>query len=129
MSRVIAKEKPAFVGDFRKLGLDVRVVNALVAQGISTLEDLAQFTDRDFAGLRGVGPGTCKILRDYLRKADQPHDQTPAISLVLPADVLTAIDHWCLAQQGSVPSRTDAIHSLVKIGLATLKTPSSSSET
>ena len=121
MSRVQAKKKNSeVVGDFRKLRLDPRVVNALAAQGIFALEDLTRFTDRDFAKLPGIGPGTCKILRDYLRKADQPH-QTPAISLVLPAEMLKAIDRWCLAHPNLVPSRTDAIHTLVEVGLTTLK--------
>ncbi len=73
--------------DFRKLGLDVRVVNALAAQGIVALEDLTHITARELASFRGIGPSTHKLLQDYLKK-ERPE---PAIPLVLPAEFLRAI--------------------------------------
>ena len=102
---------------FRKLGLDVRVVNALAAQGIVALEDLVHITPRELASFRGIGPSTRKLLQDYLKK-EKPE---PAIPLVLPAEFLRAIDDWRLTHDDAAPSRTDAIRSLVEIGLATLK--------
>jgi hypothetical protein len=108
--RVEAKQQRSeFKGDFRKLGLDVRVVNALATHGILALEDLAHFTDRELGSLRGIGPGTRNILQDYLKKEHQPgSDQSPAISLVLSAKFLRAIDDWCLAYGGATPNRGDS---------------------
>ena len=64
MSRVSANRKEfASKGDFRKLGLDGRAVNALAGHGIFGIEDLAQYTHSwEFASLPGVGAQTCKAL-------------------------------------------------------------------
>jgi hypothetical protein len=123
------KQYSEFKGDFRKLGLDIRVVNALAAQGIFALEDLAQYSERDLARLRGIGPGTRKILQDYLKKTNQsPTDQTPGIILMLPAEIIRSVDDWCLTHQGPIPSRTEAIHTLVEISLTAWKRSTFSSE-
>jgi uncharacterized protein YodC (DUF2158 family) len=77
-------------GDFRKLGLGLRATNALADQGIFGIEDLARYTDQEFAGLPGIGAETYKTVQHYLRKSVQPHDKQPEISLVPSAAVLTA---------------------------------------
>jgi DNA-directed RNA polymerase alpha subunit len=55
--------------DFRNMGMDIRVVNSLAAEGICTLADLAQLTESDLASIRGVGRDTRKMLRNYLKPA------------------------------------------------------------
>lgn len=40
--------------------------NALLAAGISTLEQVAKFSDKDLLALHGVGPKAVHILRDYI---------------------------------------------------------------
>jgi hypothetical protein len=107
--------------DFRKLGLDIRVVNALAAQGIFALEDLAPITESELASFRGIGPGTCKLLRDYLKKGSGQED---AISLALPPDFIKAIDAWCVAHNNCFTSRAETIRRLLEIGLQE-KPPSS----
>lgn len=109
---------PELKSDFRKLGLDPRVVNALAAQGIVTLHDLAHVTERQLATFRGIGPNTRRLLKDYLKK--ERADKT-GLSLVLPAEHLGAIDAWRLAHEGGALSRAEAIHRLVEIGLGTPK--------
>jgi hypothetical protein len=111
--------RPEAKSDFRKLGLDVRVVNALAAQGIVSLHDLAHVTERDLASFRGIGPSTRDFLKDYLKK----ERASEGISLVLPTEYLSAIDEWRLTHQGDAPTRAQAIHKLVEIGLAALKKP------
>lgn len=52
------------------MGLDIRITNALAVHGIFALQDLTRVTAGELASLRGVGPGTRKILSDYLKKED-----------------------------------------------------------
>jgi hypothetical protein len=105
--------------DFRKLGLDIRVVNALAAQGVVVLEDLAHITEREFASFRGIGPSTRKLLRDYLKKDNPPTPEGGSpISVAFPTEFLRAVDDWCLAQSERIVSRSDAIRRLVEMGLA-----------
>ncbi|HKD46271.1 MAG TPA: DNA-directed RNA polymerase subunit alpha C-terminal domain-containing protein [Rhizomicrobium sp.] len=102
--------------DFRKLGLDIRVVNALAAQGIFALADLAQITDREFASFRGVGPNTRKLLQDYLKKETPEAVHPDAISLNLPSEFVRIIDEWSVNER--VTSRSEAIRRLVEMALA-----------
>jgi hypothetical protein len=105
--------------DFRKLGLDGRVVNALAAQGIFALEDLAQLTARQLASFPGVGPSSAKRLGDYL--GGENPAQAGAIALTLsPASVKT-VDDWRRRKSGSIVSRAEAIQRLLEMGLATEK--------
>ena len=105
--------------DFRKLGLDIRVVNALAAQGVVALEDLTHITEREFASFRGIGPSTRKLLGDYLKKDDAPTPEPgSAVSVAFPTEFLRAVDDWCLAQTERIVSRSDAIRRLVEMGLA-----------
>jgi hypothetical protein len=106
-----------FRSDFRKLGLDIRVVNALAAQGITVLEDLAHISDREFATFPGIGPGTRKLLQDYLKKDGVP-PEGGAISVVFPLEFLRAVDEWCMAQTERMVTRSEAIRQLVEMGLA-----------
>jgi hypothetical protein len=112
------KATPAVRNDFRKLGLDIRVVNALAAQGVVALEDLAHLTDREFATFRGIGPSTRKLLQDYLKKEDAPAAEPAAVHVALPAEFLRAVDDWCLAQSERMVSRADAIRHLTEMALA-----------
>ena len=105
--------------DFRKLGLDIRVVNALAAQGVVVLEDLTHITEREFASFRGIGPSTRKLLQDYLKKDDAPAPEPGnPVSVAFPTEFLRAVDDWCLAQTERIVSRSDAIRRLVEMGLA-----------
>jgi hypothetical protein len=105
--------------DFRKLGLDIRVVNALATQGVVVLEDLTHITEREFASFRGIGPSTRKLLGDYLKKDDPPTPEPgSAVSVAFPTEFLRAVDNWCLAQTERIVSRSDAIRRLVEMGLA-----------
>jgi hypothetical protein len=105
--------------DFRKLGLDIRVVNALATQGVVALEDLTHITEREFASFRGIGPSTRKLLGDYLKKDDAPTPEGgSAVSVAFPTEFLRAVDDWCLAQTERIVSRSDAIRRLVEMGLA-----------
>lgn len=113
------KASPAEVrSDFRKLGLDIRVVNALAAQGVVSLEDLTHLTDREFASFRGIGPGTRKLLQDYLKKENHPASESPPIAVSFSAEFLRAVDEWCMAQSERIVSRAEAIRLLVEMGLA-----------
>lgn len=105
-------------GDFRKLGLDIRVVNALAAQGVVALEDLAHITEREFASFRGIGPNTHKQLKDYLKKENAPAEPGGHIHVALPPEFLRAVDDWCLAQTERIVSRADAIRLLAEMTLA-----------
>ena len=109
---------PEARGDFRKLGLDIRVVNALAAQGVVVLEDLTHITEREFASFRGIGPSTRKQLRDYLKKDDAPAPEGSPISVAFSTEFLRSVDDWCLAQTERIVSRSDAIRRLVEMGLA-----------
>jgi hypothetical protein len=109
--------------DFRKLGLDIRVVNALAAQGVFALTDLAHITDREFASFRGIGPSTRKLLQDYLKKENAPGHEHGAVSLLLPSDFVRMIDDWCLAQSERITSRSEAIRRLVEKALAAQENP------
>jgi hypothetical protein len=116
-----SKATPAELrSDFRKLGLDIRVVNALAAQGVTTLGDLAHLTDREFASFRGIGPNTRKLLQDYLKKESLPvSTPEPApVSVAFPLEFLRAVDDWCLEQTERMLSRSEAIRQLVARGLA-----------
>jgi uncharacterized protein YodC (DUF2158 family) len=91
VSRVSANRKGfASRGDFVKLGIDVRAINALADQGIFGIEDLVQYTDQEFAGLPGVGTETCKVLQRFLKKAVHLPDQSSAISLVAATEMFEA---------------------------------------
>lgn len=91
MSRVSANRKEfASKGDFRKLGLDGRAVNALAGHGIFGIEDLAQYTHREFASLPGVGAETCKALQHFLKKAVRPSEESSQISPSASTEVLEA---------------------------------------
>lgn len=106
-------------GDFRKLGLDIRVVNALAAQGVVVLEDLTHITEREFASFRGIGPSTRKLLGDYLKKDNAPGSEPGSpVSVAFSTEFLRAVDDWCLAQTERIVSRSDAIRRLVEMGLA-----------
>jgi hypothetical protein len=105
--------------DFRKLGLDIRVVNALAAQGVVALEDLTHITEREFASFRGIGPSTRKLLGDYLKKDNAPAlEGGGPVSVAFSTEFLRAVDDWCLAQTERIVSRSDAIRRLVEMGLA-----------
>jgi hypothetical protein len=105
--------------DFRKLGLDIRVVNALAAQGVVMLEDLTHITEREFASFRGIGPSTRKLLGDYLKKDNAPGSEPGSpVSVAFSTEFLRAVDDWCLAQTERIVSRSDAIRRLVEMGLA-----------
>lgn len=108
--------------DFRKFGLDPRVVNALAAQGIFVLEDLAPVTEKDLAHFRGIGPSTRKLLKDYLKK--EGADAEIAISLVLSPEVVKAVDAWCVANSKNITSRAETIRRLVEIALQGASTQS-----
>ena len=43
--------------------------NALAAQGISSLEQVARLSERELAALHGVGPKAVRILREALEAA------------------------------------------------------------
>jgi hypothetical protein len=115
----VKANSPEIRSDFRKLGLDIRVVNALAAQGVMALEDLTHITDREFASFRGIGPNTRKLLQDYLKKEHVAvAEPAGAIPVVFPLEFLRAVDDWCLAQTGRIASRSEAIRRLVEKGLA-----------
>lgn len=91
MSRVFANVKGfGSKGDFRKLGLDGRAVNALAGHGIFGIEDLAQYTHQGFASLPGVGAETCKALRHFLKKAVRASEESSQIPLLALTQVLEA---------------------------------------
>ena len=66
--------QPEPKSDFGKLGLDIRVVNALAAQGIFALEDLAPITESELAGFRGIGPGARKTVAGLSQEGVQPRE-------------------------------------------------------
>jgi hypothetical protein len=103
--------------DFRKLGLDHRIVNALARYGICNLWHLAEITDSELAKLQGIGPGTRKLLRDYLKREDMPGGDKDTISLMLSKELIRAIDDWCVAHSDSVTSRAETVRRLVVVAL------------
>ena len=40
---------------------------ALANAGIKTMEDLAQLTEKQFAGLHGIGPGSVKVIKEAMK--------------------------------------------------------------
>jgi len=112
---------PGINNDFRKLGLDIRVINALAAEGILALRDLSQVSERDLASIRGVGPGTSRLLKDYLRK-EHGSNGTVLVSVTLSAELLRAVDTWGPVRD-PLASRSDKIRRLLEMALAASESP------
>ncbi len=63
---ICARQEKPKDGFLSRLGSPAR--NALKAQGISTLAELAQYSEREILALHGVGPKAMPVLREALRE-------------------------------------------------------------
>lgn len=63
---VCDKENKPKIGFLSKLSSPAR--NALVHEGIDTLEELAKFTEKEILKLHGIGPASLPILRSSLNE-------------------------------------------------------------
>jgi hypothetical protein len=103
--------------EFRPLALGARVINALVAGGILSINDLYTLSVGEIEQVPGIGPKTVEALKAYLRGQRFPMDRSAHLmSIKFPESALAAIDQWALQQKGVV-SRAEAIRRLVELGL------------
>lgn len=104
--------------DLLRLKLNIRAINALIAGGVYSVNDLHALNESQLEQISGIGPKAVLALKQYLRK--QHSDLTDANSRLLSvrfADgALAAIDKWALQQKG-VLSRAEAVRRLVEIAL------------
>lgn len=61
-----AENKPEF-GFLSKLGSPAR--NALVHEGIDTLQKLSNYTEKEILNMHGIGPASLPIMRSLLKEA------------------------------------------------------------
>lgn len=103
--------------EFRPLGLSTRVINALVASGISSIHELHALSESELEQVRGIGPTAIGHLRPFLCRQTASFDVNPTLLSVKFADAkLGEIDKWALQQKGVV-SRAEAIRRLVELAL------------
>lgn len=60
------RDTPEQIGDLPRIGRPAN--SALLAQGITTLQEVAAFGRRRLAALHGVGPKAIRILDESLRE-------------------------------------------------------------
>ena len=108
--------------EFRQLAINVRVINALVAGGISSINDLHALSESELEQLPGIGPKTVKVLKTYLRRQSfsLSGNDNHLMSVKFGTDALAEIDKWALQQKGVV-SRAEAIRRLVEMGLTRIR--------
>ncbi|MGY3127031.1 putative flap endonuclease-1-like 5' DNA nuclease [Agrococcus sp. UYP33] len=61
------KDLPEQLGDLPRIGRPA--TGALLAQGVTTLAQVAQWREADMVALHGVGPSAVRILRSALDEA------------------------------------------------------------
>ena len=105
--------------EFRQLAINVRVINALVAGGVSSINDLHALSESELEQLPGIGPKTVKTLKAYLRRQSfsLSGNEHHLMSVKFGTDALSEIDKWALQQKGVV-SRAEAIRRLVELALS-----------
>lgn len=62
------KDVPARIGDLPAIGRPAN--SALLARGVTTLDDVAQWREADLLALHGVGPKAVRLLREALAERD-----------------------------------------------------------
>ena len=105
--------------ELRPLRFSSRAIFSLVGRGVHTLTDLSKMSERDLAGLPGIGPAALKRFRNYFQKEAPPENvssKTEFVSIRFSAAVLSQIDAWADGK-GNISSRPEAIRQLVELSL------------